>query len=281
MSKRYIEIYNRIAGIGHTLLSTEFKTTRLPLKIQCKCGVIYEKQFDSFANGYHHCNGKIQLSKKEHVIEKNCLFCKIVFKPKINRTKYCSMNCSAKATANVVKETKKKRNPLKYEEKNKECIICKKELQRKGAISCSHECSVALQRTEEYRERAKTYGSKGGKISVTSQQRRSKNEAYFAELCEKHFGKEKVLTNQPIFDGWDADVILPSLNLAILWNGVWHYKQISKTQSLEQVQVRDKIKMDVIERHGYKPYVIIDMGKHDPSFVEMEFECFLYSLIEI
>lgn len=284
MSKRYTyaDVYIRIGEIGHTLLSDEFKTTKLPLTIKCKCGVIYEKRFDSFINGSYHCNGKIQRSKKEPVTEKNCLQCGIIFQPRINRTKYCSMNCSSNANVEKVKETKKKRNPSKYEKIYKECVICKKEfISKQGTILCSLECSIALQRTDEYRERAKTNGSNGGKMSVTSQQRRSKNEEYFAELCKIHFGKENVLTNEPMFEGWDADVILPTLKKAVMWNGVWHYKQVSKTQSLAQVQTRDRIKMDVIQKHGYTPYVIVDMGKYNRSFVEMEFECFLHSLIDI
>ena len=283
MSKyTYAEVYIRISEIGHTLLSDEFKSVRIPLSIQCKCGVIYEKSFESFLHGYHHCNGKMQRSKRETVIEKNCLGCGVIFKPRINRTKYCSMSCSAKSTAETVKETKKTKNPLYDKKVYKECVICKKEfISRQRSILCSLECSIALQRTDEYRERAKTYGSKGGKVSVTSQQRRSKNEEYFAELCERHFGKENVLTNEPLFDGWDADVILPSLKRACLWNGVWHYKQVSKTQSLAQVQARDRIKLDVIQKHGYTPYVIMDMGKYNRGFVETEFECFLQSLMEV
>jgi hypothetical protein len=66
-----------------------------------------------------------------------------------------------------------------------------------------------------------------------------------------------------------------------LWNGIWHYKQISKTQSLIQVQSRDKIKTSIIERMGYIPYVIKDMGKHNKKFVEQEFEIFLLMRIQM
>ena len=38
----------------------------------------------------------------------------------------------------------------------------------------------------------------------------------------------------------------------------WHYKQISKTQSLLQVQTRDNIKIKIIEKFGYTPYTIKD-----------------------
>lgn len=66
-----------------------------------------------------------------------------------------------------------------------------------------------------------------------------------------------------------------SEKIAILWNGIWHYKQISKSQSLLQVQTRDKIKIDIIEKAGYIPYIIKDMGKYNKNFVEQEFEIFM------
>jgi hypothetical protein len=94
----------------------------------------------------------------------------------------------------------------------------------------------------------------------------------FAMLCAKQF---ETLTNVPMFEGWDADVIIPSLSVAVLWNGPWHYKQISKISSLVQIQTRDKLKLSAIMRSGYTPYIIKDMGKHNPDFVKSEFEKFI------
>jgi len=75
-----------------------------------------------------------------------------------------------------------------------------------------------------------------------------------------------------MFNGWDADIVLPKYKLAIMWNGVWHYKDnIRKGHSLRQVQNRDKIKLKEIRAAGYEPYVIKDMGAHNPVFVEEEF----------
>jgi hypothetical protein len=102
---------------------------------------------------------------------------------------------------------------------------------------------------------------------------------YFAELCANKFSN--VLCNEPMFDGWDADVVILSRKMAVLWNGPWHYQQIIQSQSLKQVQARDNIKWKLIEKHGYTPFVIKDMGKHNPKFVKQEFECFLFSLITL
>lgn len=109
-----------------------------------------------------------------------------------------------------------------------------------------------------------------GRISVVSQNKRSKNEIYFAELCQKQFAN--VLCNSPIFNGWDADVILPGYKIAILWNGKWHYERLSVKHSLCQVQTRDKIKLDEIAKSGYDAYIVKDDGKFDKRFVEEEFK---------
>jgi hypothetical protein len=111
--------------------------------------------------------------------------------------------------------------------------------------------------------------------------RRSKNESYFFDLCKMHFGEENVTSNEKYFDGWDADVIVHNKKLAILWNGVWHYKKVREKQSLEQIQNRDVIKLKIIEKYGYTAYTVKDMGKFNKKFVEQEFEIIRLCLIDI
>jgi len=106
---------------------------------------------------------------------------------------------------------------------------------------------------------------KGGRKSVLSQNRRSKNENYFSELCCSFFNNVRL--NEPIFNGWDADVILDNYKLAILWNGNWHHKQIGIKHSLSQVQNRDILKIKEIIKFGYTPYTINDYGKYNKEFV--------------
>jgi hypothetical protein len=126
-------------------------------------------------------------------------------------------------------------------------------------------------------KRLREIGRKAGTASAAKQVRRSKNEMYFAELCAKAF--INVVVNEAIFTSkygnWDADVIIHDHKIAVLWNGIWHYKQVRKKHSLAQVQSRDKIKMDVIIANGYTPYVIKDMGKHNKKFVEERFAEFM------
>lgn len=146
------------------------------------------------------------------------------------------------------------------------CEVCNKSftaLDKKK--TCSDECAKILKNAG---------AQKGGLKSaeVQSKERRSKNEKMFAELCKQDF--ENVLTNEAIFNGWDADVILPNEKIAILWNGKWHYEEIKKKGSLKQIQNRDKIKISEIIKAGYTPYIIKDMGKYNPVFVKEEYEKF-------
>jgi hypothetical protein len=115
--------------------------------------------------------------------------------------------------------------------------------------------------------------SQSGRNSVFSQKenRRSKNETYFAELCVNYFGIDDIKTNEPMFDGWDADIIINSCKVAVLWNGKWHYEKITKQHSVDQVQNRDRIKISKIEEYNYIPYIIKDMGRFNIKFVEREF----------
>lgn len=108
--------------------------------------------------------------------------------------------------------------------------------------------------------------------------RRSKNEIEFCKLCEEYFNNVK--HNECIFNGWDADIIIEDIKFAVLWNGPWHYKQITKSHSVKQIQNRDKIKINEIKECGWTPYIIKDMGKANKKFVKEKFDEFLKYLKE-
>ena len=119
------------------------------------------------------------------------------------------------------------------------------------------------------------WGKKGGLKStqIQSETRRSKNEIYFFELCSNYF--KNVENNKNIFNGWDADVIIHDIKVAVLWNGKWHYEKITHKHSVKQVQNRDRIKISEIINYGYNPYIIKDMGKYNKKFVESQFIIFI------
>lgn len=164
-----------------------------------------------------------------------------------------------------------------HSEPIKKCIVCGKEFRRHNCKCCSEECS------NEYKKNRKKYLSKEtlNKLSETgkksayiqSENRRSKNEIEFYKLCENYFSN--IEHNKPIFNGWDADIIVHDIKYAILWNGKWHYEQITKSHSVKQVQNRDKIKINEIQNYGYTPYIIKDMGSYNLEFVKEKFNEFI------
>jgi hypothetical protein len=173
-----------------------------------------------------------------------------------NEGTFCSRSCANsrihsnahKAKLSVInKEISDIKKQHVYPPTPKLCIICNSRHIRKQQ-TCSLECySLSLQ------ER----GCKGGKISAYKQTRRSKDEIRLYELCAKKY--DHVTHNDPIFNGWDADILIHDTKTAILWNGPWHYKQLNiKNHSLKQVQNRDQIKQKEIESAGWTCLIFED-----------------------
>lgn len=147
------------------------------------------------------------------------------------------------------------------------CKNCGKETPNRKRITCSKECCIKFLKEKNH------YRINGLKSVIAQKEtKRSKNEILFARLCKEEFNT--ILENEPMFNGWDADVIIPDFKIAILWNGPWHYKKIKEKHYLEQVQNRDQIKIKEIETLGYKAYIIKDDGKYNKKFVYSKFEKF-------
>lgn len=159
---------------------------------------------------------------------------------------------------------KKLNNILKYDSNPDYCVICgaRIDYENRGRKTCSDECLKILNHNN-------------GVKASHKKCKRSKNEIAFCNLCEEYFGKENVLHNEPIFNGWDADIILPKFKIAVLWNGPWHYVKVTKSHKLLQTQNRDRLKAIEIEKCGYTLYIIKDDSKKEYNKVVNEFNLFL------
>lgn len=192
---------------------------------------------------------------------------------------YCSRSCSNKRTHS--NETKNKiresinKNIIKIE---RFCLECEGDITntRKGSKFCSISCATKNRlKTDKGKEQIKNMVQK----SINTQVRRSKNEVLFFEKCQEYF--KDVENNKPIFNGWDADVIIHDYRLAVLWNGKWHYEKIREGHSVLQVQNRDRIKIKEIEKYGYQPYIIKDMGRFSTKKVNDEFNSLIEYIKEV
>lgn len=220
-------------------------------------------------------NAAVQWINEKHTCER----CGKLMTEKFGSGRFCSRACAnarevydttkAKISNSVKADYKKSSNKYsvlreQYLLNPKICTICGAPLlyEMRFRKTCSDTCfQIAL--------------SNAGKTSAHSSVKRSKNEVAFCELCEDYFGKENVLHNEPMFNGWDADIIIPEYKLAILWNGPWHYKKITTEHSLEQVQNRDRLKRIEITACGFTPYIIKDLSKANKNKVLTEFNLLL------
>ena len=206
-----------------------------------------------------------------------CQKCNIEHNGSFGSGKYCSRSCANSRVHSYKTKNKIKDSLLGKGNKNivKKCEICFIEMnlpfKRRTRRFCSKRCAgkyKAFIDKDKFR--------KLGILAANKRALRSKNEIYFYELCLNHF--KNVTHNEQFFNNWDADIIIHSLKIAILWNGIWHYKKVCSSHSLKQVQSRDKIKIKEIIKYGYTPYIIKDVGKYSKSFVEQEFNTFLTSI---
>lgn len=210
---------------------------------------------------------------------------------KVKNNTYRCRSCANRRVVN--QETKNKisntlKNTLSKTENNKNnkiCIVCGNSFYSpiKNRKTCSLEChdEYILNRKKYLTNKTIEKLRKGGlnSISIQGNNRRSKNEMFFCELCETEF--DNVTHNENIFNGWDADILIYDYKVAILWNGNWHYQEIKNGTSLSQIQNRDRIKISEIKKLGWMPYVIEDRGKHNKTFVHNEFEKLLRFIKEL
>jgi|FLOH01.1.fsa_nt_gi hypothetical protein len=213
----------------------------------------------------HCCKGEIEVEEREKQHpKKEKYFCSRSCANTRKRTEK-SKEKTSKSLKGWYKENKPANLPV-----NIKCEQCSSKFtvnyNKRNQRFCSRSCAAVWANKNTDKARL------GGLASAQTQSERmrSKNEIHFANFCQKEF--ETVLTNEPIFNGWDADVIIEDYKIAVLWNGVWHYKKITEQHSVKQVQNRDRIKIKEIEKAGYIPYVIKDMGSEDETFVKQKFQ---------
>lgn len=129
------------------------------------------------------------------------------------------------------------------------CPICNKSVMRvrkevnkskSGFIFCSQSCAAK-------------YNNANRKSSGT----RSKIEIQFGEALQKLFPQLEFLFNNKI-EGYELDIYIPKLKLAIEWNGKIHYQPIYGQEKLDKIQYRDYKKQLICQRENIDLIVIAD-----------------------
>jgi len=236
---------------------------------------VYNK-FGGWNNALIKAKIPLKINKAQEI---NCKQCNKVFIKlfnQINKSKnhFCSRSCCARYNNSIRSEETNNKIRLTLQ-KNHNCVICKTIINGGRRKTCSRQCMKQLSIIN-----GKISGKKGGKASAASQQRRSKNEIACAELCIQYFGKEDICCNEQIFKDkngnmWDCDIYIKSLKIAILWDGYYYHYG---TNVSNKQKVRDALKRKIIVDNGCEYYTIIDKGKFNKDFVEMQFNLFLHYL---
>ena len=106
---------------------------------------------------------------------------------------------------------------------------------------------------------AATYNNK-----LKRKSRRSKIEAKFYNLLVKEFPDLDILANDKIMlNGYEVDVAIPELKLAIEWNGIVHFKPIYGQTKLDKIQTRDADKLKIATNKNINLIVIPDLVSND------------------
>ena len=189
----------------------------------------------------------------ETYIELKCYYCNEKFKRLLTshnqRTKtrqlkheFCSNTCNGKhKTENDNIQTN--------------CYNCKKEIikmksqykrSKSGKSFCSRSCAAS-------------YNNK-----LKRKSRRSKIEAKFYNLLVKEFPDLDILANdKTMLDGLEADIVIPTLKLAIEWNGIVHFKPIYGQTKLDKIQDKDAEKLKIASDKNINLIVIPDLVSND------------------
>jgi very-short-patch-repair endonuclease len=157
-------------------------------------------------------------------------------KNKIKKRNFCSKECLTRGL--------KKSKTLPCGQCNKPVTKLPAEIRdsKSGKIFCSRSCSVSY-----HNLRRKSIN-------------RSKIENKFGEELQKLFPKlEFIFNNRQILDGYELDIYIPELKLAIEWNGIIHYQPIYGKDKLQKTQYKDHQKQLICQKLGIDLIVICDL----------------------
>jgi hypothetical protein len=204
---------------------------------------------------------------------KKCLKCEQEIPFDKRSWKHCSRACSNSRQWNEEDKLKKSIAAKKHGNKTKNKKIIHKKPKKKvevNCIGCNKSLHVSLSTYQKRKIKIfsckedsckstcmKEVSRESGKRSANKRHKRSKQEIELYNLLELNFSN--IGNNEPIANGWDADILLHDHKIAILWNGPWHYREMGfSNHSLKQVVNRDCIKIQEFESIGWNVLIYED-----------------------
>jgi len=127
---------------------------------------------------------------------------------------------------------------------------------KSGKAFCSQSCAA-------------TYNNK-----LRRKSRRTKIEIKFYNLRVKEFPNLDILPNdKTMLDGLEVDVAIPSLKLAIEWNGVVHFKPIYGQTKLDKIQNKDAKKLKIAANKNINLITITDLVSNNKILIKAFNQC--------
>lgn len=207
-------------------------------------------------------------------------------KPHNKQGKFCSRVCANSriwSKEDKIKKSVSAKNSEKVLRANKNKSEQIKKLWEQGFYSKTKTlqewicpvCSNKLQLREfEVRKRKYCSGTCRNKINnQIVRGTRSKAEKELEITLIREFPNLKVIYNSRkiLSNNKELDVYIPTLSLAIEWNGPWHYMDCRTKEFLNETKERDLQKEKECETLGIKLYVVKDLTSHK-KFIHSEIE---------
>ena len=184
----------------------------------------------------------------DNIIQLQCSFCQQLFKrDKKNQPKYKGRT-NAYCSKKCMRESLSKELHTFCANCNKPIIVKQAESikSKSGKSFCSQPCAAS-------------YNNK-----LKRKSRRSKIEEKFYNLLVKEFPNLTILNNdKTMLKGLEVDIAIPSLKLAIEWNGIVHFKPIYGEDKLNKIQNRDAEKLQIACNKNINLIVISDTTSND------------------
>lgn len=96
-------------------------------------------------------------------------------------------------------------------------------------------------------------------------------ENYCYDVLKSKLNYEVIHHDFDICPTYEIDISIPSIKIAISWDGPFHRKALFGEMALNKTIERDKIKEEILKERGWRMIVIEDNNnKYDPSFVEQK-----------
>lgn len=206
-----------------------------------------EDAYNINPNKCKHCNSMILFKNRKNK------FCNTSCAAKYNNLKHSPESRCAQRTTLIQNWVNDEKIIYQCNVFFNTCVSCNNIFTAKLLTTriCSPHCYTELKRVNMLtNNRAQIQGSLGGRVTASKRIIRSKDEIKLYEKIKQIC--PDALSNHIIKDGWDADIVIPSKQIAVMWNGPWHYKNLGiKGHSVKQVQNRDQIKQKLFTQEGY------------------------------